>query len=293
MRPIEAGRRVGLAALHCAFAALFPAAASCAKASNLPNPYAAEQFASERLAQVAGALHAVSTRIAEVDRLIHEGPSLTYSGSSEIWCRDPDWSAGCSRLTTTRGSNWRELELDRGPDNIVKSIYFRAGLFPKDSEWSAQLEGQLGEDESFNVTFVRYAGDRESDRLILGSTTVFELDQSRVEIYAPPEEAPAWDTLQALANGSPADFSVWSADRLERLQTEAAAMLDEGRVERCAHGEYTGDKAVRCARIALPAAEIPARHVWVANELTRARDHIRTDAAVLHTLLIELAQTPK
>lgn len=175
----------------------------------------------------------------------------------------------------------------------MEELVFRAGTFPTDGDWSATVDAHVGEAERFDLTFVRYAGGRESDKIILGSTTVFELDRTRIEAGPLPGEAMPWDTLESLAALQPPAFSSWATERLDRLGAVAVRALDEGRVERCAHGEYTGDEAVRCARIPLPAAEVPARRRWVDSELARAREHVRTDSVVLHGLVADLIRTPR
>lgn len=217
----------------------------------LPEAWAVLEWPGE-----SAALHATLWRELSVVPPEWSQPPVSASDVSvmEWWCgpsvdRDACWTGAVTR-TETRDSAWRGLAALADGGSQVTELTVDVGEVPAQGDWgmgiSLRLDAASGEVVDWQLTLVRWAGQRLTARMALGPTLGHGIEQTDFSVPGPD-----WPDLIA----TPEAFGANTLAGLQALLAEVERGITAHEVRRCAYGRYHGDGTPRCDRVSLSPAE--------------------------------------
>lgn len=282
-----------------ALAVLLAIAAGCAHPAVRASPFGDLDFADatlrERLVTLReDALHDAANARRGGKPWSYEPGSSLPAGGREAWCVGWTGAAGCWGHKEERGAAWRVLDWERSPEGgAVTAVALAAGSFPPDGAWGVSVEARWATvaegdaTDAWTLVLVRFSEGMITNRIALGRTTRFQVEQTAFSFPPAPDAPPAAAELETIATSVPA-FQSWTSRLLARMAADVDAAFARGEVERCAYGRYDGWGNPRCELVPLPPAEAAGQRAVVASDFARQARLLEEGAPEIVGLLADL-----
>lgn len=208
------------------------------------------------------------------------------------WCRGAhDRHCAGGSFRSDPGDEWYQvhtLHYDQDWPEVF-GLGVAAGRHPQADGWGVAFwYGRGGANiigDTVSASFHRFVGGKIAQSVDLGSTHVYKLEETRIEVAAPGSQ----DDELALLIASPASLRTTGLARLDALTAAVVAKIESGGATKCVYGPYEGNGIPPvCNPTPLSPAERTAALAAARAELGARREAVDHDADELHRLLTEL-----